>query len=500
MRGTEHIEQVPVGPVPVPRLRGAACALVVVALVLIPISRLAAGAADPDDLALVGASVAAGLLFATALLDILVWRLTGDARAVYLAAGVLSLGAVPILLGAVVPALTESALLDRARPAVALAGIPAIAVLTLAARTEAKVTLRRVLGVTAGVLGATAGVALAFAAVGPRHLRLEGGISLPLAGPVTSLAVASVFGLVAVVHTRATRRQSGQLLSWTGLALAGAGAAYAIEAVGADLCHLAAWLMLSAAVAVGLYGVSVELQRSRAAEQRQARHAVAVASLATSRARAVHEIHHEHRHEARAALLGIEAAAEVLGRYERGLSADEQRDLSAGLVAEIRRLRLLVEDAARRSTSFDLREAIMPVVTCARADGLAVQADIPAGLEVDGVPESTAQVVLSLLTNARCHATGSAVELRAEPGEREIALYVEDRGPGIPEELGDAVFERRSRGPNSPGSGLGLFVARWLMTRQRGSIDVRGRRGGGSSFVVRLPRAAHPADAAWAAS
>ena len=129
-------------------------------------------------------------------------------------------------------------------------------------------------------------------------------------------------------------------------------------------------------------------------------------------------------------------------------------------MAEIQRLRSLVEDAARRSTAFDLREAIMPVVSCSRADGLTVRADIPAGLEVEGVPESTAQVVLSLLTNARCHAPGTAVELRAEPGEREIALFVEDRGPGIPDALEDPVFERAARGPGSRGSGLGLFVAR----------------------------------------
>ncbi len=313
---------------------------------------------------------------------------------------------------------------------------------------------------------------------------------MPLAGPVTSIALASAFGVVAVIHAGVTRRRSGHLLSWSGLAVAGVGVAYAIEVVGGDMVHPTAWLMTSTAVAVGLYGTSVELQRKHDAEQREARDAVAVASLAASRARAVHDIHQEHRHEARAALLGIEAAAQCLSRHRRRLSADEQRELSSGLVAEIQRLRSLVEDAARRSTSFDLREAIMPVVSCTRADGLTVRADIPAGLEVEGVPESTAQVVLSLLTNAQCHAPGSAVELRVEPGEREIALFVEDRGPGIPEELEDPVFERTARGPRSGGSGLGLFVARRLMARQQGSIDVRppaGRR----KLVRRAPAPVH---------
>jgi signal transduction histidine kinase len=482
-------------PAAVPRLRGAGCALAVIALVLIPVSRVGGRTVDPEVLALVAASLAATLLFATAWLDVLVWRLTEDARSVYLAAAALSLAAVPVVAGVVVPGLTESAVLDGARPAIALAGVPAIVLLAVAARTSAKLGVRSVGFVIGAVLAVTGGVAAVLAVAGPRTVAVEDGPSLPLAGPVTSIALASAFGLVAVVHAAASRHQSDRLLSWTGLAVAGVGVAYAIEVVGGDLAHLAAWLMTAAAVTVGLYGTSVELQRERAAEQREARHAVAVASLAASRARAVHEMHREHRHEARAALLGIEAAARCLSRHQRGLGPEEQSELSSGLVSEIRRLRSLVEDAARRTTSFDLREAIVPVVSCARADGLTVRADIRAGLEVEGVPESTAQVVLSLLTNARCHAPGSAVELRAEPGESQIVLYVEDRGPGIPDALREPVFEHAARGDGSRGSGLGLYVARRLMARQGGSIGVGPRPGGGCSFAVRLPRSTPPAPA-----
>jgi signal transduction histidine kinase len=491
-----HGAQFPGGPVPRPRLRAAGAALAVVAAVMVPVSRLAAGPADPAVLALVGASVAATLLFAAAWLNVVGWRITGDARSVYLAAVALSLAAGPVVLGVIVPGLTGWAALDEARPALALAGVPALVVLALAARASARLTVRSVPFVLGAVLAATGGTALALAGAGSRMPAPEDGIALPLAGPVASVVLAAAFALVAAIYAGATHRRSGQPLSWTGLAAAGVGVAYAIDAGHGDLVHPAAWLMTAAAVTVGLYGAAVELQRARDAEQREARDAVAVASLAASRARSAHDLHQEHRHEARAALLGIEAAAECLSTHHRRLTADEQRELCSGLVAEIRRLRTLVEDAAHRPTTFDLREAIMPVVSCTRADGLAVRADIPAGLEVDGVPESTAQVVLTLLANARCHAPGSAVELRAELGEREIALYVEDRGPGVPDGALDPVFERGARGPGSHGSGLGLFVARGAMARQRGSLDVRRRLGGGASFVVRLPRSARAADAA----
>src|SRR5262249_61484044 len=123
--------------------------------------------------------------------------------------------------------------------------------------------------------------------------------------------------------------------------------------------------------------------------------AVAAAAHATERARALDAVHREHRHEARAALLGIEAAAHCLGQHRRGLSAAERAELSSGLMAEIRRLRSLVEDTARRPGTFDLRGAIMPGVACRRADGLAVRGELPARPGVGGGAGGTARGGLS---------------------------------------------------------------------------------------------------------
>src|SRR5262245_49831659 len=156
MRGAEYIETSrwggrgraddgsPAAPVPVVRLRAAAGALALVAAVLTAVSRFGAGTADPDALALVGASLTATLLFAAAWFNVLVWRITGDARSVYLAAAALSLAAAPVLLGVVAPGLTDSAALDRARTAVELAGIPAVVVLAVAARASSRLSVRSV--------------------------------------------------------------------------------------------------------------------------------------------------------------------------------------------------------------------------------------------------------------------------------------------------------------------------------------------------------------------
>jgi signal transduction histidine kinase len=193
----------------------------------------------------------------------------------------------------------------------------------------------------------------------------------------------------------------------------------------------------------------------------------------------------ELRHEALAALLGVEAAASGL-THHRLLSADQIDELSQGLVAEVRRLLALLDGRIREPASFDLHDAIAPVLTCARAEGLDVRSTVPRGIEVAGSGDSTAQVLLALLTNAQRHAPGSPVEVRVSTAVEGVAVYVEDRGPGVPESLQERVFERHMQAVGSDGSGLGLFIARQLMQDQGGTIAVEPRAGGGSSFVLRL--------------
>ena len=141
---------------------------------------------------------------------------------------------------------------------------------------------------------------------------------------------------------------------------------------------------------------------------------------------------------------------------------------------------------APRPRPFDLRMAIDPVISCARASGLSVLVSVPCGIAVVGRHDTTAQVVLGLLDNARRHAPGSPVVVRATVSRGAATLFVEDRGPGVPDAAPERIFERGVRGDQSVGSGLGLFIARRLMTEQGGSISVRRRTGGGASFVLRF--------------
>jgi signal transduction histidine kinase len=199
-------------------------------------------------------------------------------------------------------------------------------------------------------------------------------------------------------------------------------------------------------------------------------------------------VREERDHDLRAALFGIEASAEGLNRHREQLTPEQFDELAAGLAAEVRRLRSLLDDRGTTPGTFDLVDAIDPVVASGRAFGLDVRMSVPRGIEVIGRRDITAQVVLGLLDNTRTHAPGSPVELRASVLCGAATLYVEDRGKGIPGPSPERFFERGVRGCDSVGSGLGLCIARRLMTEQGGSISVRSRPGGGASFAVRFRR------------
>ena len=92
--------------------------------------------------------------------------------------------------------------------------------------------------------------------------------------------------------------------------------------------------------------------------------------------------------------------------------------------------------------------------------------------------------MFTLLDNARKHAAMSAIDVRATVCGAATTLYVEDDGIGIASVLGERLFERGVRGDGSAGRGLGLFIARRLMTAQGGTLDVEPRPGGGTSFAL----------------
>ena len=99
--------------------------------------------------------------------------------------------------------------------------------------------------------------------------------------------------------------------------------------------------------------------------------------------------------------------------------------------------------------------------------------------------------VHNLLTNAiKFTQPGDTIEMRALEDGSQIVIEVADTGPGIPEEEISHVWQELYRGAGArgiPGSGLGLSLARAIVSRHEGEISLRSRTGEGTVFAINLP-------------
>jgi signal transduction histidine kinase len=98
----------------------------------------------------------------------------------------------------------------------------------------------------------------------------------------------------------------------------------------------------------------------------------------------------------------------------------------------------------------------------------------------------------NLLENARRYG-GDEVEVHCQPFADRIEVRICDRGPGVPPALAERVFEPFFRLPGhaemAGGVGLGLSLVRQIAQRHGGEVRCEARPGGGSCFVLSLPRA-----------
>lgn len=188
-------------------------------------------------------------------------------------------------------------------------------------------------------------------------------------------------------------------------------------------------------------------------------------------------------HEVRATVAGVLSASHLLEEEELPESA--RRQLTHLLHEETARLQRMLEARPVAPTSFDLDEAIGPVILARQAAGQVIEWE-PSGLQVFARRDDVAQVVSVLLDNSASHAPGATVEVRTMLHRGWLVLRVSDDGPGVPGDIEDRLFDWGVRGPGSGGSGIGLHVAARLVSESNGYVHL-GPRAVGAAFVVCLP-------------
>ncbi|MGZ9276424.1 MAG: ATP-binding protein [Candidatus Limnocylindrales bacterium] len=205
-------------------------------------------------------------------------------------------------------------------------------------------------------------------------------------------------------------------------------------------------------------------------------------------------------HELRTPLAALVAEASIVGEHLDELPPESRR---AGelLVADVGRLRNLVEELMELSRfDADAEEVALEPVDLVRliqtvvASRLAEARFEPPAPSVvtDTDPRRLERILGNLLDNAREHAASADVEVELDlSGADDIVLAVSDRGPGVPQDRLERIFERFTKldpSRSNGSSGLGLAIAAEHAALLGGYLQAMNREGGGLRLEFVMPR------------
>lgn len=244
--------------------------------------------------------------------------------------------------------------------------------------------------------------------------------------------------------------------------------------------------MLLLLMAAGVL-LSISAQRARALARRQVEFVAGVT------------------HELRTPLSVILSAAENLrdsvvtepghARRYGGLIHDEARRLTEFVEHALSLAGARTERGAASAVPFELEPVVRRVVDRRSGDAGApsVEVELPGDLpRVLGDPMAVEHALDNLISNAlKYGGEPSRVGVRATGADGAVDVTVWDRGPGIPPDERDRLFEpffrgRTAQASQTPGSGLGLAVVRRVVEDQGGSVSVASDVGAGSAFTLHL--------------
>ena len=192
-------------------------------------------------------------------------------------------------------------------------------------------------------------------------------------------------------------------------------------------------------------------------------------------------------HDLRTPMTRMRLRAEFLGDEDRADWLADLDELEAIADSAIKLVReegagadrsVVSLDALLRNAVADLRQAQLPVQL-----GELEAAQVSAG------PLALKRALRNLITNAATHGGGAMVRLST--ADQAAQVVIEDNGPGIPEDIIGQVFEpffRANPGRNQTikGAGLGLAIAREIIERFGGTVEISNRPEGGLRQTVTM--------------
>jgi len=207
-------------------------------------------------------------------------------------------------------------------------------------------------------------------------------------------------------------------------------------------------------------------------------------------------------HQTKTPIANILLYAQLLNEYElppdcavcvKALAAQaEKLNFLIGALVKISRLEtgIIAVNTQREPVDKLLSAAISQIKTGAQAKNIVIAAEA-SGSTAFWDPKWTTEAIYNILDNAvKYSPAGSTIKVKACPHEMFCRIDITDTGIGIAEAEQSQIFLRFFRSPavsGQEGVGIGLFLAREIISSGGGYIKVSSRLGQGSTFSIYLP-------------
>lgn len=215
-------------------------------------------------------------------------------------------------------------------------------------------------------------------------------------------------------------------------------------------------------------------------------------------------------HQLRTPLTGIKWFTELLVGNKSGELSAKQKDYVDQIAIGTNRMINLVDDlldvshieagekygvVLKKQDISDIPKEIIrdqSIQAKSKKVGLELDQDCPSEVIIRADKSKLAQVFENLISNAiKYTPSGGKITIGCKKGEGGVIYFVRDNGVGIPARQMNRLFERFFRGDNvmttEQGTGLGLYIAKYIVTKHGGKIWCESVENKGSTFYVFLP-------------